>query len=247
MNLVSEVYHGDNLEFMAKFPDGFFDLAVPDIEYCIGASAPTKKDARVTQKNGYVLNIKLPTYKKKNWDFKKSSDEYFKELFRVSKNQIIWGGNYYGLSGGMIVWDKLNGESDQMGCEIAWNSMNNRTDIVYYMWAGMMQGVYCGKNVRKALVQQGNKQLNEKRIHETQKPIALYQWLYSEYARPGFKILDTHMGSQSSRIAAYKMGFDYWGCELDNDHFINGCKRFEEETYEPLLKEINKIKQQTIF
>lgn len=115
------------------------------------------------------------------------------------------------------------------------------------MWAGMMQGVYCGRDIRKALVQQGNKQLNEPRIHPTQKPIALYSWLLQNYAKQGDKIFDSHMGSQSSRIAAYKLGFDYWGCELDKDYFEQGNARFEKAIDEPLLKAINEIKQKNIF
>ena len=96
------------------------------------------------------------------------------------------------------------------------------------MWQGMFQGVYAGKDVRKALVQQGNKRLNEKRIHVTQKPVILYKYMLKNYAKPGDKIGDFNMGSQSSRIAAHDMGFDYWGCENDPEIFQDGCKRFED-------------------
>lgn len=234
---ISETYFIDNIEGMKKYPDGYFDLALCDIEYGIGASKPSKKPILKRQKNGNFLKVNNPIYTPKEWDFSKSTDAYFEQLFRVSKNQIVFGGNYYPqLSGGAIVWDKINGCSDQYGCEIAYQSFNNRTDIIYYMWAGMFQGKYCGKDIRKAMVQQGNKSLNEKRIHETQKPVILYEYLLDEYAKTGQKIIDTHMGSQSLRIAAYKKGLHYVGFENDQEHFDNGENRFytEIEAYENL-------------
>ena len=220
----------DCMTYMAGLPDKAFELAIVDLEYGIGASKPSKKPNTVKQKNGSILNVKPVVYQAKEWDFKMSDEKYFDHLFRVSKNQIIWGGFYYGLSGGAIVWDKLNGETDQYDCEIAYQSFNKRTDLVYYMWSGMFQGDYCGKEVRKALRQIGNKKLNESRIHPTQKPVALYRWLLHNYAKPGDKILDTHLGSGSSAIAAHQMGFDFVGCELDKDYYDAACKRFKEQT-----------------
>jgi len=233
---LSIVTNEDNMELMARYPDKFFDLAIVDPEYGIGASKPSKKPDTVKQKNGSILSVKSPIYEHKDWDDKPAGKEYFDELFRVSKNQIIWGVNYYDykFGPGRIVWDKLNGESDQMGCEIAFCSLYNRADIVYFMWQGMFQGVYCGKEVRRALVQQGNKTLNEKRIHPTQKPVALYKYLIKEFAQPGDKILDTHLGSQSSRIAAHDMGFDFYGCELDKNYFEQGCNRYQQH-----IKQLN--------
>lgn len=229
----------DNMELMARYPDSHFDLAIPDIEYGIGASKPSNKSGYVKQKNGEKTYLKAKEYIHSEWDFKKSGQDYFDSLFLVSKDQIIWGGNYYGLSGGFIVWDKLNGESDQFGCELAWNSMTNRTDVVYFMWAGMMQGVYCGRNLKKALKQQGNKKLNEKRIHETQKPVALYKWLLSEYGynKGGSKknILDTHGGSLSIAIACHDMGFKLTACEMDREKYQNAHKRFKEHISKPQL------------
>ena len=161
--------------------------------------------------------------------------EYFDELFRISRNQIIFGANYFGLSGGMIVWDKMNGDSDQYGCEIAYQSFDNRTDIVRFMWCGMIQGKTCSKKVEQAMYQQGNKQLNEKRIHPTQKPVALYAWLLRNYAKPGDNIFDSHLGSGSSRIAAYKLGFDFVGCEIDKGYYEAQEKRFQEECKETVI------------
>jgi len=216
----SIVFNKDHTEGMKEFEDNFFDLAVVDLEYNIGASKPSVKPDFVKQKNGKKIRVKQPNYLQKDWDSKFSDQEYFDELFRVSKNQIIFGGNYYGLSGGYLVWDKLNKESDQFGCEMAWLSFSQRTDIVYYMWSGMFQGVYCGKDISRALVQQGNKSLNEKRIHPTQKPVILYDWIYKTYLPLGGKVLDTHLGSGSNRISADKAGnIDFIGFEIDLDYY----------------------------
>lgn len=215
----------DNMKLMARYPDDYFELAIVDLEYGIGASKPSIKPNSAKQKNGNKLNIKQPNYTQKDWDLKLSSAEYLKELFRVSKNQIVFGGNYYGLKGGYIIWDKLNGESDQFGCEMAWQSFDKRTDIVYYLWSGMFQGIYCGKEVRKALVQQGNKSLNEKRIHVTQKPVILYKWLLDKYAKEGDKILDTHLGSGSIAIACHDYGFELTACELDEEYYSKAVER----------------------
>ncbi len=219
-----------NMKLMQRHTDNYFDLAIVDLEYCIGASKPSIKPNTAVQKNGNKLNIKQPNYTHKDWDLQLSSQEYLNELFRVSKKQIIFGGNYYGLSGGYLVWNKLNGESDQFGCEMAWLSFTKRTDIVHYMWAGMFQGVYCGTDIRKALVQQGNKQLNEKRIHPTQKPVILYKWILDKYAKQGYKILDTHLGSGSIAIACHDYGFDLTACELDKEYFDKATERIKNHT-----------------
>jgi site-specific DNA-methyltransferase (adenine-specific) len=232
--MISEFKNMDCIEYMQQFPDNYFELAIVDPPYGIGADKPSKKPNYCLQKNGTKLKVNNVEYGKKNWDSEIPNDEYFKELLRVSKNQIIFGANYFGFVGGYIVWDKLNRDTDQYGCELAWQSFNNRTDIVYYMWSGMMQGIYCGNLIQKALIQQGNKKLNEKRIHPTQKPIILYRWLLQNYAKTNDKILDTHLGSGSSRIAADMEGFDFYACELDKDYFDASCKRFDD--YKKQLK-----------
>ena len=227
--MYSEVFNTDCMEYMRSCPDKAFDLAIADPPYGIGADKPAKKPGMIRQKNGSYLPAKLNDYGKKDWDAQIPPQEFFDELRRISHHQIIWGANYFGLQGGMIVWDKMNGDSDQFGCEIAYQSFNNRTDIVRYMWLGMFQGVYCGTDIGKAMVQQGNKSLNEQRIHPTQKPVALYAWLLRRYALKCSRIFDPMMGSQSSRIAAYKLGIKYVGCEIDKEYFDKGCERFDRE------------------
>ena len=222
-----QITNEDNMELMKRYPNNYFDLAIVDLEYCIGASKPSIKPNIALQKNGTKLNIKQPNYTQKDWDLKLSSQEYLNELFRVSKEQVIFGGNYYGLSGGYLVWNKLNGESDQFGCEMAWLSFTKRTDIVNFMWAGMFQGIYCGIDIRKALIQQGNKKLNEKRLHPTQKPVALYKWLLDKYAKQGDKILDTHLGSGSIAIACHDYKFELTACELDKEYFDKAIQRIK--------------------
>jgi len=223
----------DCMELLKRTPDNFYDLAICDPPYGIGASKPSKKPNKAKQNNGNTLNVKTTEYTHKNWDNEPADADYFKELIRVSKNQIIWGCNYYSfdLSGGRIVWDKMNGESDQFDCEIAYNSLNKRTDIVRFMWSGMIQGLNISKLISKANVQQGNKKLNEKRLHPTQKPVKIYEWLLDNYAKENDKILDTHGGSMSIAIAVHnrnqfeKMNLSLTLCELDEEYFNNGVER----------------------
>lgn len=227
-----------NMDMMSRYPDKCFDLAIVDPEYGINASKPSAKPGTVTQANGSKIQVKQGNYIHKDWDNQPAGAAYFDELLRVSKNQIIFGVNYYKYifpASGRIVWDKLNGESDQFGCEIAYCSMNNRTDIVYYMWSGMMQGVYCGFDVKRALRQKGNKKLNEKRIHPTQKPVILYEWLLMNYAKPGQLILDTHRGSGSLDIACHNLGFDLVTCEKEKDYFDDANDRLKQHQSQLLI------------
>jgi site-specific DNA-methyltransferase (adenine-specific) len=140
------------------------------------------------------------------WDVVPSS-EYFSELFRVSKNQIIWGGNYFNLPPYRcpIIWDKLQPVPNFSAIELAWSSFDQPSKIFKQRQAGF---------------------ISEKKIHPTQKPTKLYKWLLSNYAKPGDRILDTHLGSGSSRIAAYDMGFEFWGYEIDKAYFDMQEKRF---------------------
>ena len=225
-----KITNEDNMELMARYDDNHFDLAIVDPPYGIGASKVSKKKHTIKQSNGKISNTPNTNYKNKDWDNKTPKKNYFDELFRVSKNQIIWGVNYYdyNLLGGRIVWDKLNDNCDQYDCEIAYNSYNKRTDIIRYKWIGMFQGSQISKNFVKANKQQGNKLLNEKRIHPTQKPVKLYEWLLMNYAKEGDKILDTHLGSGSIGIACHNLGFDLTACELDKDYYEASIKRINQ-------------------
>ena len=227
----SKVINADCMEYMRTLPDNAFDLAIADPPYGIGADKPTKKTTSVVQKNGTVLHVPLTEYTPKDWDAAIPPPEFFNELRRVSRHQIIFGANYFGLQGGMIVWDKMNGQADQFGCEIAYQSFNQRTDIVHYMWHGMLQGATASADINKAIFQKGNKKLNEKRIHPCQKPVALYAYLLNTYAvKYNCKtIFDPMMGSQSLRIACHHLLYPFTGCEKDPEYFEKGNARFERE------------------
>ena len=205
-------YNMDCMDGMREFPDQFFDLAIVDPVY-----------GDVT-KGGYMTNIdsiqkvaKVRHYHTSIWNQKKTGGDYFKELFRVSKNQIIFGGNYFieeinKNSQCWIVWDKDNTGRFADG-ELAWTSFNKAVRIFKYTWNGMIQQKGCD---------------HEYRIHPTQKPVALYRWLLEHYAKEGDKILDTHVGSASSLIACREMGFKYVGFEIDPDYYREAKKRLDQ-------------------
>ena len=180
-------YNMDCMEFMKDVPDKFYDLAIVDPPYGIG------EDGASNHSRGNLTKPKL--YTPKNWDNLSPSKEYFKQILRVSKNQIIWGANHFISkipfdSSCWIVWDKDN-TGDFADCELAWTSFKSAVRKFEFRWAGMLQ-----KDMK-------NKQV---RIHPTEKPVKLYEWLLMNYAKEGDKILDTHGGSQSSRIACYNLG-----------------------------------------
>jgi len=224
--------NGDCMDYMKSCKDNEFDLAIVDPPYGIDASKPSDKSKYAKQKNGSLIWIEDNNFKHKGWDDKPAGEDYFNELVRISKGQIIWGVNFYDyvFGVGRIIWDKLNDNTDQYDCEIAYCSLNDRTDIVRYMWAGFMQGAQVSKDAKIALLQQGNKSLNERKIHPTQKPVKLYEWLLTNYAEPNQKILDTHLGSGSSAIAAHYFGCEFTGIEIDEDYFNASIKRITEQT-----------------
>ena len=222
---LNKFYNLDCMKGMKQFPDKYFELAIEDPEYGRKEHGGKNRSRYVKQKNGSKIFVPDGGYIKKDWDNKPAGEEYFRELLRVSKHQIIWGENYMPvkLGKGRIVWDKCNQGTDQSDCEIAYNSLNERVDLFRYMWRGMMQG----KSIAEGHIQQGNKKLNEKRIHPTQKPISLYLWLLGKYAKQGWKILDTHVGSASSLIACHFLEFEYIGFEIDYDYYSLANERLE--------------------
>lgn len=217
-----EMLNIDCMEYLATQPDKSSDLAIVDPPYFDGPNKLGFYGGRCSK-----TGVDRGGYKKLGvW--KIPDQAYFDELFRVSKEQIIWGWNYYpvmNVGPGRIIWDKLNGLSTFSDCEIAYASMIDSVRLFPYMWNGMMQG-----STANGRIQEGNKKLNEKRIHPTQKPVHLYKWLLTKYAEKGFRILDTHGGSFSSAIACHYFGCDMTICEIDPDYFKAGKERFERET-----------------
>ena len=225
----SEVFNTDCLEYMRTLPDKAFQLAIADPPYGIGEDG-----AKNHSRNNMA---KATLYTPKEWDAKAMPQEWYDELRRISRNQIIWGANHFIShipfdSPCWVVWDKKN-SGDFADCELAWTSFPTAVRIFRFMWNGMLQEDMSHKEIR---------------IHPTQKPVALYAWLLKNYAKPGDRIFDPMMGSQSSRIAAYKMGFDYVGCELDKEYFDKGCERFNRECKgEIVTKDGNIVKQMSLF
>ena len=195
--------NADNMEVMESYPSKYFDLAIVDPPY--GASDALEKDKDNSKKH----SAKRTSYHQ--FENIVPTKEYFSELKRVSKNQIVWGGNFFGLKGGVIAWNK-NGTAFGEG-EVAICTTHKSVRFFEYTWNGMLQ-----QNMKN----------KETRIHPTQKPIALYEWILRKYAKEGDKILDTNLGSGSSRIACHKLGFDFVGIELDKDYFDAQEKRFKE-------------------
>ena len=206
------LYNLDCMDAMKEFPDKFFDLAIVDPPYGIGESG-RKNHTR----SKMAISKKYPAFAGN--DEKPPDAGYFKELLRVSKNQIIWGANHFISripydSHCWIVWDKDNGNTDFADCELAWTSFNTAVRKFKYKWQGMLQENMAAK---------------EERIHPTQKPVALYTWLLNKYAKPGFKILDTHVGSASSLVACHRAGLECWGFEIDKVYYDKAKERLERE------------------
>jgi site-specific DNA-methyltransferase (adenine-specific) len=204
------LHNVDCMELLKATPDKFYDLAIVDPPYGIDAAETFGGEVRKSG-NGAA---KKTAFEKKSWDSSIPDQDYFNEIKRVSKNQIVWGANYMTShlppSMGWIVWDKDNGTTKFSDCELAYSSFENALRKFTYTWNGMIQGDMKNK---------------ESRIHPTQKPIKLYEWLLTNYAQPGQRILDTHLGSGSHAIACNNLGFELTACELDKDYFEASVKR----------------------
>jgi site-specific DNA-methyltransferase (adenine-specific) len=211
------IYNQDCLEAMKLMKDNQFDLAIVDPPYGIGVNKGGHTLAGNGNFKGGNFKVKAKKYDGGEWDSERPTQEYFKELQRVSKNQIIWGGNYFSdllpASSCWVVWDKDNGDSYQADCELAFCSFNTAVRKFRFRWWGLLQ-----ENMKN----------KEQRIHPTQKPVKLYEWLLMNYAKEGDKILDTHLGSGSIAIACHNLGYNLEGYELDKEYYDNALKRIKE-------------------
>lgn len=235
MNITDKINitNEDNMLLMARYPDKYFDLAIVDPPYGINAANSFSGGKR---KSGNGCAMKS-AFDKKDWDLELPDENYYKELFRVSKNQIIWGANYMTEflpnSMGWIVWDKNNGTTKFSDCELAFSSFEIALRKFTYTWNGMLQGDMKNK---------------EERIHPTQKPVMLYKWLLDKYAKQGYKILDTHLGSGSIAIACHDYGFELTACELDEYYYNSAIDRIKRHVaFNQSLFTPEELNQKTLF
>lgn len=205
----------DNMSLMKRYPDNYFDLAIVDPPYGINvANQNNTKRGKLGSK-----------YIKKDWDLYPPEKEYFTELFRVSKNQIIWGANHFiekinKNSSCWLVWNKKT-VGNTADCELAWSSFKTAVRRYDFLWEGFWQ-----ENMKN----------KEKRIHPTQKPTQLYKWILDNYSKEGYKIIDTHLGSGSIAIACHDYGFELTACELDKEYYYKAMERIN-----------NHVAQQKLF
>ena len=219
-----QITNEDNMQLMARYPDNYFELAIVDPPYAIGMDGgKIGFNGKMKRNKTTSLSLKGNVFTKKQWDNEIPTDEYFDELFRISKNQIIWGNNYFGFKGGAIFWDKDNGNSNFSDGEIAFQSFTKSVRKYKFRWHGFFQENMSPK-------------YREKKIHPTQKPVALYKWILDKYAKQGDKILDTHLGSGSIAIACHDYGFELTACELDKEYYEKAKQRI-----------LNHVKQLTLF
>lgn len=212
------LYNADCMDILRDMPDKAFDLAIVDPPYGIGENgAKNHSRSRCAKSKDYKPFAGL--------DMTPPTEEYFKELLRVSQNQVIWGANHFISripfdSSCWVVWDKQNGDNDFADCELAYTSFKTAVRKFTFRWHGMLQGDMKNKEVR---------------IHPTQKPVALYKWLLTNYAKKGDKILDTHLGSGSICIACHDLGFEMTGIELDTDYYNAAVKRIKDHQMQGTL------------
>lgn len=205
-----QLHNIDCMEYLKTLEDNAFDLAIVDPPYGIG------EDGKSNHSRGKLA--KATKYTPKNWDSLAPPKEYFIELKRVAKDVIIWGANHFiqnipkANSPSWVVWDKDN-SGDFADCELAYTSYKKAVRKFKFRWNGMLQEDMKNKEVR---------------IHPTQKPVKLYEWLLMNYAKEGDKILDTHLGSGSIALACHNLGFDLVGCELDKEYYNAACKRLKQ-------------------
>ena len=200
---------GDCLEAMKAMPDNAYDLAIVDPPYGIGADKKNSKRKIQSKKSAAMSK----DYGSQSWDSCTPDEDYFDNLIRVSKRQIIWGANFFGLIGGYLYWHKCVTMPTYSQGELAWLSWLNKVDFYELPWHGMIQHDMKNK---------------EQRIHPTQKPVKLYEWLLDNYAKEGDRILDTHLGSGSIAIACHNRGFSLDAWEIDAEYHSAAVKRYEQ-------------------
>jgi len=205
-----DITNEDNMKLMARYEDNHFDLAIVDPPYGINMGG----DINIIKPDRKSTWNKKDKYTRKDWDKETPSDEYWTELFRISKNHIVWGGNYFTdnlpVSKCWVFWDKMFDKTFNFSHgELAWTSFNKQ--LLKY-------------TISSKAETRGGKD----RIHPTQKPIALYEWLLINYAKEGDKILDTHLGSGSIAIACHNLGFDLTACEIDREYYDKAMERIEQ-------------------
>jgi len=242
-----ELFNEDNIKTMKRYQNKYFDIAIVDPPYGINGNSHRKNKSRSKA-------AKSKKYHDALWDQDVPTGIYFKELKRVSKKQVIFGANYFkeicGTTfdpprrefykefikenpNGWMIWDKVNSTTSFNDCELAFIGHEHKTEIIYYMWSGMMQGLTIG---REGSVMNGDKASNEKRIHPTQKPVKLYEWLLMTYAEERKTVLDTHLGSGSIVIACHNLNLSFTGSEIDKTYFEDAVVRIQ-----------NHVDQLTIF
>lgn len=228
-----EITNEDCMELLKRTPDKFYDLALVDPPYGIGASKQVESSSKMKGRKNSI--IKRSSLKSKDWDKETPTKEYFNELFRVSKEQIIWGGNYFELPliNSWLIWNKLQLLETRSDGEMAWTSFKKPLKIVPLLQDGFKRGQNVGYNQPVIY----NEPFSGKQtIHPTQKPVALYKWILDKYAKQGDKILDTHLGSGSIAIACHDYGFELTACELDFDYYNKAVERIK-----------NHVAQQKLF
>lgn len=240
-NPISEVYNIDCMEYMKTISDNFFELAIVDPPYGIGADLMNMGDRKGNPSTAKKLRSRyrgagklknrfcnLNSDKFESWDIAPTK-EYFNELFRISKNQIIWGGNYFDLPPCrcFVSWDKMQAWENFSQAEFAWTSFDMPSKVI-------RMGSRGGAN-------------DKEKIHPTQKPILLYAYLLKTFAKKGDKLFDSHLGSGSSRIAADKMEFDFYACEIDEDYFNAQEERFRRECLGEIKTKKGTLIQTSLF
>lgn len=233
----SEVYNIDCMEYMRTLPDKCFDLVIADPPYGIAADA--RQRCRAGKRHGNAATVSRDYGTAASWDLQAPAKEVFDEIFRVSRHQVIFGANHFISrmpydASCWLVWDKDNGNNCYADCELAWTSFPSAVRKYRYTWHGMIQEDMKHK---------------EQRIHPTQKPVSLYRWIIETYLPKigGGKIFDPFLGSGSSRLAAYSLDVDFYGCELDTRYYEMQQERFERECLNIISLNGKKIKQPTLF